>query len=245
MKLEQYSDIRHQGAIMETDLIDTDRHGLPQGSTVYKLILGRLRRGEISPGDRLVDVGIAAELGVSRMPVREALLRLVHEGYLVGSTRGFRLPRMSADDIREIFELRKLLEPRAAASAAQGVDSAGLERMEAAWNDARRAVEEDNHTELMEAYSRFRSQWLGAVPNRRLADTISRFVDHVQTVRILTLAEPETQRIALSLLTELLEGFRSRDALRVYDSMIRFVDRAEERFLLRVAADPNQIFGSE
>jgi DNA-binding GntR family transcriptional regulator len=97
----------------------------------------------------------------------------------------------------------------------------------------------------MEAYSRFRSQWLGAVPNRRLADTISRFVDHVQTVRILTLAEPETQRIALSLLTELLEGFRSRDALRVYDSMIRFVDRAEERFLLRVAADPNQIFGSE
>jgi hypothetical protein len=57
--------------------------------------------------------------GTSRMPAREALLRLTNERYLVGTTRGFVTPRLSLEDIRDIFAVRLLLEPRAAANAAE------------------------------------------------------------------------------------------------------------------------------
>jgi DNA-binding GntR family transcriptional regulator len=77
----------------------------------YETIRQRLRRAEIGPGDRLIDKALAAELNMSRMPAREALIRLVHEGYLVGSTKGFRLPELSRTDILEIFEIRLALEP--------------------------------------------------------------------------------------------------------------------------------------
>ena len=76
---------------------------------IYGDLRGRLQRCEIGPEDRLVDTEIAIAYGTSRMPVREALLRLANEGYLVGTTRGFTVPRLSLDDIREIFEVRRLL----------------------------------------------------------------------------------------------------------------------------------------
>ncbi|TKB33417.1 MAG: GntR family transcriptional regulator, partial [Mesorhizobium sp.] len=82
---------------------------------VYQQIRLTIQHGELAPGQKLVDVDIAAQLGISRMPVRDALMQLVHEGYLVGTTRGFTLPTLTATDVADIFEVRRLLEPRAAA----------------------------------------------------------------------------------------------------------------------------------
>ncbi len=81
----------------------------------YDELRERLRRGQVAPDDRLVDTEIARELVVSRMPVREALLQLVAEGYLVSTARGYRVPTLTRQDVTEIFEVRRLLEPRAAA----------------------------------------------------------------------------------------------------------------------------------
>jgi DNA-binding GntR family transcriptional regulator len=90
---------------------------------IYADLRARLQRCEFGADDRLVDVDVAATYGTSRMPVREALLQLVNEGYLVGTTRGFMVPTLTLEDVREIFEVRKLLEPRAAAHAARDLDA--------------------------------------------------------------------------------------------------------------------------
>ena len=66
-----------------------------------------------------MDVEIANEFGVSRMPVREALMQLVHDGMIESTSRGFVLRRYSDREIEEIFEIRRLLEPAAAAIAAK------------------------------------------------------------------------------------------------------------------------------
>ena len=84
----------------------------------YGEMRDRLRRGLISPDDRLVDLQIADELGASRMPVREALLQLVSEGYLVSTARGYRVPTLSLQDVAEIFEVR--LPARTAGCVAGG-----------------------------------------------------------------------------------------------------------------------------
>ncbi|MCJ2182427.1 GntR family transcriptional regulator [Novosphingobium sp. 1949] len=202
----------------------------PEGSAVYLEILRRLQQGEISADDRLVDTAIAAEQGVSRMPVREALLRLVHEGYLVGSTRGFVLPHFSDQDVADIFELRSLLEPRAAASAAYHLTMTDIADLEAGYRLTCEAVESGSGRELMRANSDFRKVWLRAVPNRKMATTITRFADHVQIVRRTTLHDTSTQQVVLKLLGEQLDAFRRRDSLAVFDTMGRFLDTARLRY---------------
>lgn len=202
-----------------------------EDSEVYVEILRRIKRGEIGAGERVVDSRLASEFNVSRMPVRQALLRLVHEGYLVGSTRGFVLPKLTHDDIEEIFELRMMLEPRAAASACRKLDDADIAALRDALHSARSAVAEGRIGDMMLANDSFRKIWLDAVPNRRLAASISRFVDHVQMVRRVTMFDPTTQHVALDLLARLLHGFTERDAMQVHDATLQFVVRGRESFI--------------
>lgn len=218
---------------IETSVTLLDRN--VRGTSVYMEIFARIQRGDVAPGDRLVDTVMAKELGVSRMPVREALLRLVHEGYLVGTTRGFMLPQLSDTDIAEIFEIRKLLEPRAAAMAAQNIEAKDLAMLEASYNLANQALKMGDSQAFVQANTRFRQVWLSAVPNKRLSATIGRFVDHVQTVRTGTLHDRETQMVVVTLLVDLLAGFRSGNSLAVFDSMTRFVDVAQGRFFALLA----------
>ena len=197
---------------------------------IRETIRRQIQHGEIGPGDRLVDVEIANGLGVSRMPVREALLQLVNEGYLVGTTRGFVLPKLSLRDITDIFEIRKLLEPRAAANATRNLSAEGEASLRAAVQRAERAQGAADVDELTLANIQFRQTWLAAEPNWRLAATISRFADQVQTVRLGTLHDRATQQIVIDGLKRLLEAFVRRDAPAVEALMSEFIGHAEARY---------------
>jgi DNA-binding GntR family transcriptional regulator len=197
----------------------------------------QLQHGEIGPDDRLVDVDIAARLGVSRMPVREALLQLVNEGFLVGTTRGFVLPKLTLRDVRDIFEVRKLLEPPAAANATQHLSAEGERALRDALEEARKAYAVREVEGLMMANMRFRQTWLSAVQNGRLAATIQRFVDQVQTVRLGTLHDPQTQDIVIAGLGRLFDAFARRDTQAAQTLMAEFIGHAEARFFAVRAAE--------
>jgi DNA-binding GntR family transcriptional regulator len=200
---------------------------------IYQDLRGRLQRGEVGPDERLIDVSIAEALGVSRMPVREALLQLMNEGYLVGTTRGFALPRLTLEDIEDIFEVRKLLEPRAAANAARDLDAQGATRLKDALSRAQKALTVPDSIELALANVAFRETWLGAVRNQRLAATISRFADHVQVVRFGTLNDRATQPIVVDGMEKLYDAFIRRDAIAAQDRMAVFIAEAEKSFFLK------------
>jgi GntR family transcriptional regulator of vanillate catabolism len=81
-----------------------------------------LLEGRFQPGERIREVPLAAELGVSRIPLRLVLERLAHEGLLVvRSTRGFVVQRFSTADMYDAIELRGLLEGMAARLTAENV----------------------------------------------------------------------------------------------------------------------------
>jgi GntR family transcriptional regulator of vanillate catabolism len=85
-----------------------------------------LLEGHFQPGERIREVPLAAELGVSRIPLRLVLERLAHEGLLaVLPTRGFVVQRFSTADIYEAIELRGLLEGMAARLAAEKLEGPG------------------------------------------------------------------------------------------------------------------------
>ena len=91
-----------------------------QTSRAALVLREMLLEGRFPPGERIREVPLAAELGVSRIPLRLVLERLAHEGLLaVRPTRGFVVQRFSMADIYEAIELRGLLEGMAGRLAAE------------------------------------------------------------------------------------------------------------------------------
>ncbi|NKN39268.1 GntR family transcriptional regulator [Agrobacterium sp. a22-2] len=199
--------------------------------SVYADLRLKLQLSEIGPDDRLVDTEIAEIYGTSRMPAREALLRLVAEGYLVGSTRGFMVPVLSRDDIVGLFELRRQLEPRAAAAAARDLTPQAEADLLAAMNAIRQGNERDDIALMIRGNVAFRSAWIAAVRNPHMAATISRFIDYFQGLRIETFADTETRGDYIATLGGLFEAFRARDPLLAQDRMMAFMFAAEAAYL--------------
>lgn len=197
---------------------------------IHALLLQRIQTGGVGWDDRLVDVALAAEMGVSRMPVRDALMRLAAEGYLVATTRGFTLPNLSEAEVLEVFELRRLLEPRAAAMAAQAMTEDRHAMLSDAVAQARGTLESGDVPLFYHASERFRSGWLAAVPNRMLVDTIQRYLAQVQTVRLTTMRDPVSHAVIVEGQRDLLAAFGRRDAVGAADRMLRFVIEGEQAF---------------
>jgi DNA-binding GntR family transcriptional regulator len=204
---------------------------------IHDLYLGRIRRGEIGRDDRLVDTAIAAELGVSRMPVREALMRLSHEGYLTATTRGFMLPSPGVDRVLEVFDLRLLLEPRAAALAAGALTAETLAQMREAVEDAAGTPDSRDIELFFQASEKFRNGWLSAVPNVALREAIDRYLWQVQAVRLATMREPGTHGTVVRGQRALLAAFAAGDALLAHDHMLRFVVAGEAAYRAHLAAE--------
>lgn len=199
--------------------------------TVYSDLRSKLQRSAISPSDRLVDTEIAAEHGISRMPAREALLRLVSEGYLVGTTRGFVVRELSPEDIAGIFEVRRQLEPRAAAAAARDMTVPIEAELTIAMNRVEQALNGSDISGLLAANVDFRNAWLKAVSNPHMAATISRFMDYFQSVRLGTFTDPATAERYIDGLSRIYSAFLARDPLMVQDRMTLFMFAAEEAYL--------------
>jgi DNA-binding GntR family transcriptional regulator len=99
-------------------------------SVVYAELRQRLVTGRMAPGHELSTRSIAAELGVSQTPVRDALSRLAAEGAVaIRSKRRVRVPPMTADRFEDLLRCRLLLEPEAAALALPHITAAHVKRL--------------------------------------------------------------------------------------------------------------------
>jgi DNA-binding GntR family transcriptional regulator len=110
------------------------------------LVCDELRRliitGELEPGSRLVEDRLAARLGVSRNPVREALQTLAGEGFVdMLPRRGAVVAEVTVDQAEELFDVRMALEPLAARLAAKRAPAAGVEGLRQVLERARLATE--------------------------------------------------------------------------------------------------------
>lgn len=194
------------------------RKPTPLRQQVYDRLRADLRRGRFRPGERMTEAALAADLDVSRTPVREALGQLAREGLLTALPRGgFRLPALDERDIAEMFEVRTRLEPyaaaRAAAHAKSGVPLAAgaLKAMRAAIETEKQELDAKDPWRFSEANRAFREALFSMAGNRRLSQTIAAFEDHVQYVRWVTLADQRVRQIVLDGQSALLAAVESGD----------------------------------
>ena len=142
-------------------------------ASVYEELRRRFVTGKIMPGSSLSTRGVALELGVSQMPVREALSRLAAEGAVeIRSKRRIVVPAMTAERFKDLLRCRELLEPEAAASALPFIDAARLKRLRVVDDALGVALKTGNVTSYMEGNFEFHFTIYRAQPRRTMTQLI-------------------------------------------------------------------------
>ena len=143
----------------------------PLRDEVYRHLLDRIHRGELTPGVRVRDTALAAQLGVSRTPVREALLRLTRDGVLEADMgRGFRLRPLARDEIREVGAILGALEALAFELSPDFPDQR-LNRLAELDQELERT--RGDVAACLDLEDEWHRALLGGCPNRRLLELIA------------------------------------------------------------------------
>jgi DNA-binding GntR family transcriptional regulator len=111
-----------------------------------------IEAGVLKPGNRLVEADIAAQMGISRAPVREAIRQLEQEGFVTTTPRkGTFIVELERRDIEEIYSLRSALEWLAIKMALPHMDAAEIDNLESIVNEMREAAEARDMSRLVES----------------------------------------------------------------------------------------------
>jgi DNA-binding GntR family transcriptional regulator len=117
-------------------LDDSDLTGKPSGifklslsDQVKQYILDEIERGELKPGDRLVESQLAKHLKISQAPVREAIRELVSTGFLVRTNKSTNVRMLTDEDMLEIYTVRASLEALVAQLAVQNITDEDLQAL--------------------------------------------------------------------------------------------------------------------
>jgi DNA-binding GntR family transcriptional regulator len=126
----------------------------PEG--VYRVVRAAILDGTVPAGGRLREAHIAADLGISRSPLREALTRLEEEGLVVKIPfRGAFVAEVSARDVAEIASIRVLVEPYAAELSAEALSGPERPALMRTIDELRRATEQNDIPAGIDAHLRF------------------------------------------------------------------------------------------
>ncbi len=151
-------------------------YGAPDASKkdwVKRRLVEDIQRGRYRPGDRLRQDHIAAELGTSSTPVREALTELCSSGLLSREAhRGVQVAELDAVGIGEVYQARKIIERETARLAFPHLGAQHLERLRALHADMRHLLDAGRFEELSTADEAFHSTIFEASGNRHLVAAV-------------------------------------------------------------------------
>ncbi|MGH3066596.1 MAG: GntR family transcriptional regulator [Gaiellaceae bacterium] len=192
--------------------------------------------GAYAPGARLKEEELARELGISRTPVREALLVLQAEGLVDASpNRGATVRVHDAEDLDDLYQLRALLEGYAARRAAArgseelvGVLWASCNRFDGLSDGDVRALVKENFV--------FHNAILDAAGSARVADMVRRVIDLPLVYKSYIWYSPEQRRISAHYHRQIATAVESHDAERAELVMKEHVFEARDLLVQRVRA---------
>jgi DNA-binding GntR family transcriptional regulator len=189
---------------------------------------GLIVSGVLRPGARVNQEDLAAELGLSVAPIREALRVLEQEGQLTYlPRRGYFVTELNVADLTEIYALRAVLEERAARLALPALDDEALERVrEAARECVDAAVGGDVAAELA-ANRRFHFGLLDAPGQPHTLRVIRLLWDSTEAYRAMYYNSPEERRASLDAHDAILAAAEARDA----DALVAELGAHRERAL--------------
>jgi GntR family transcriptional regulator, rspAB operon transcriptional repressor len=193
--------------------------------SVYQRILEAILTGMLPGGTELNEVTLAGELGVSRTPVHEALQRLVADGLVEHlPNRRDRVAQFSRDDVREIYEMRIILEGAIAERAARRLDAEELASLQSEADALAAAANGRNWTaRVLDFDLRFHNVLATASGNQRLRADITRYRHLVRAFWRMS-GRVENLRQAMEEHRRILRALEARDPAAARRAMIAHVE---------------------
>jgi DNA-binding GntR family transcriptional regulator len=199
------------------------------GQHALEALRSAIVAGELRPGQRIRQDEVAESLGVSVAPVREALATLEQEGQVAyRPRRGYFVTELRIEDLEEIYELRQVLEERAARAALPGLDDDALQRIVAAAQDCVVAAENGNIAAELSANRRFHFALLDSDAQVHTMRVIRLLWDSTEAYRALYYSSAEERRRASDAHDRIIDAVRGKDA----DLLVRELDEHRERALV-------------
>lgn len=214
------------------------------GADVYRILRDRILRQELHAGEKLSDLRLSSELGVSRTPIREALLQLVQDGIVVAEpNRGFFVATISPKDIAEIFDLRAALETFALRETAKHDHTATydralheLEHVERLIQAATTSREREEAAEaFLETDRSFHSWLVEGANNSRLTTIIQGLWTQVAIYQQFGAELPGWMEIALEQHRAIINHLRRGDAEAAEQELAEHIDDMKTRILADLA----------
>lgn len=168
---------------------------LPLRDVVFNTLRQAILRGELKPGERLMEIALSRRLGVSRTPVREAIRMLELEGLVkMVPRKGAQVAQITEQDLNDVLEVRLGLEELAVQFACMRITEEELKALENSVQMFEQAMNQDDLTVLAEADVKFHEIIYNATHNRRLVQIINNIREQMYRYRIEYLKDVESRK---------------------------------------------------
>jgi DNA-binding GntR family transcriptional regulator len=204
----------------------------PLSEIVYDKLRTAIIEGTLNPGERLMEVQLAEEMGISRTPVREAIRKLELDGFVVMVPRkGTYVSTLSLKDISDVFEIRASLEALAAGLAAERITPEEEKELKKIILDEVKFSKNEDVENSIKFDTDFHEVLYKASRNKKLVNIINNLREQIQRYRTASLTYPGRLKIAHEEHKKIAEAICDNDVERAKELAKKHIEISENNLL--------------
>lgn len=201
---------------------------LPLRDVVFNTLRQAILRGELEPGERLMEIQLADRLGVSRTPIREAIRKLELEGLVLMIPRkGAEVAKISEKSLRDVLEVRRSLEELAAELACQRMTENDLAELEAAQDAFRQSIEDGDAMTIAETDEHYHDVIYQGTGNDRLVQILANLREQMYRYRLEYIKDAAKRQILVVEHDHILKALRERHVAEAKAALREHIDNQE------------------
>ena len=202
---------------------------LPLRDVVFNTLREAILKGDLKPGERLMELQLASKLGVSRTPIREAIRMLEQEGLAVTTPRkGAEVAKMTLKDMEDVLEIRDALDELAVRIACQKISDEQLRQLEDMKELFEKSTQTGNVKKIAEADVTFHDVIYEATGNPKLVTLLNNLREQVYRYRVEYIKDPKNYPTLIAEHEAILESLKTRDVKNAVEAMhVHVANQAE------------------
>lgn len=217
---------------MEDNLFLEMDDNLPLRDVVFNTLRKAILRGDLKPNERLMELPLAKKLGVSRTPVREAIRKLELEGLVVMyPRRGAKVAQITVKSIRDVLEIRRVLEVLAVTKACKNITQEGIMQLRTALKQFKDVINSEDLTKVAEADVKFHDTIYNATNNPKLIGILNNLREQMYRYRMEYIKDKTSHIMLVKEHEELVNAIVNRDVKNATKIAEKHIDNQEEAVL--------------
>ena len=202
---------------------------LPLRDVVFNTLRRAILKGELEPGERLMEIALANKLGVSRTPIREAIRKLELEGLVVMIPRkGAEVARITEKDLRDVLEVRTSLEKLAIELACDRITEDDIHDLKLACKNFEESFGKDDLTTIAEKDVAFHDIIFRSTKNARLIQILNNLREQMYRYRTEYMKDDRIHPVLIREHKEMVKALESRDQELVAREVRQHLKNQEE-----------------